>query len=169
MFLKGFPLLAEIFLCSLAYVLYMGFKVVFIGNQFAGDDAIGPWLYSELKAHEKLKNFELVELDAPDLLSCEASHLIIVDAVCGNTEFGDVRVLHESELEEQKTMVSPHDFGVAESVKLLRILNPKLKISLIGITVPSPGQSSRMSQELRKRLPRIKEQVLLAILASEKK
>lgn len=148
----------------------MGVKVFFIGNVLAGDDGIGPFLFTELKDHPKLADFELMEMGVIgfDLISYieESDHVIIVDAVHSKKDFGSVLILDENDLSKDLSVVSQHDFGVEQTATVLRTYMPNLKtISIVGILVGNAGAvTNKLSPDLIKDISRIKDEVVASIL-----
>lgn len=146
--------------------MHMGVKVVFIGNPFAADDGIGPFLFQELKNHEDLQSFELLELGVIgfDLISYieDNDTLIIVDAVHSDDDVGKVVLLGESDLTKDLHVVSQHDFGVEQTTAILRNYKPSMKeINFIGIKVSHIQPfSNTLSDELTNNIERIKQDVL---------
>jgi len=145
-------------------------KVIFVGNIFGGDDGIGPYLYNELKNHPDLQKYELLELGVIglDLLSFveEGDTLIIVDAVHSQKKHGKVILLEEKDLSKDIKLLSQHDFGVEQTVALLRASQPELKkMSIIGIQVGRLRSfSDTLSDEILKKLPQIKKDVVNFII-----
>ena len=147
----------------------MPVKVCFAGNSHGGDDAIGPFLYQELKTDQRLKGLQLWDAGVTglDLLSQvkRGDRLIIVDAVCARRDFGRAKVYKEREIESLKPPVSAHDLGMAQTIKLLRLTYPSLApIIVIGISIPMPSLQSGFSDSIRKRMPQLKKYVLRLIL-----
>lgn len=144
----------------------MAIKVVFIGNSLAGDDGIAPFLYKELKDHQKLKDFELLELGVIglDLISYveDGDKLIIVDALHSDGEIGKVTVFDEKDLSKDLKVVSQHDFGVEQTAAILRNYKPSLNaIKVIGVNVKDiKSFTDKLSQDIMEKIDEIKERVL---------
>ncbi|MBN1792447.1 hydrogenase maturation protease [Candidatus Woesearchaeota archaeon] len=150
----------------------MSVKVFFVGNPFGGDDGVGPALYSLLKDDSKLKDFELMEAGVIgfDMVSFieDEDQVIIVDALkcVDENEVGEVKVLAESELEPEVSVVSEHDFGVEKTAQIMRMYKPRMKsLSIIGVKVKHlQGFSEQLTPRLQSILPRIKEDIRKSIL-----
>ena len=148
----------------------MNTKIVFIGNILGGDDGIGPYLYNnELKDHDQLKGFELIEggVMGLDLLSCieKNDHLIIVDAVNSSDSVGEVFIINEKDLRNQTSLVSQHDFGAEKTCRIIRFFDPTVRIDIIGICVKRISAfDNRLSEEILNKIPDIKEKVIKSII-----
>jgi hydrogenase maturation protease len=145
-------------------------KVVFIGNPLGGDDGIGPFLYNELKNSPQLKKYQLLELGVIgfDLISYidDRDILIIVDAVYSQKDIGQVVILEEKDLSKDISLVSMHDFGVEQTVTILRRYKPTLKkINVIGVYVQRINAfTDELSDDLKKMIPKIKKDVVKYII-----
>jgi hydrogenase maturation protease len=148
----------------------MAIKVVFVGNALAGDDGIGPYLYEELRGHPSLDSCELIELGTTglDLISHvkDSDKLIIVDAVRAGKDIGGVVLLNEDEISDDISLVSLHDFGVEQTVKLLRVQYPHLpSVHFVAVKVEGVSiATDRLSPAILRKMPRIKKEVVSAIL-----
>ncbi|MBN1157097.1 hydrogenase maturation protease [Candidatus Woesearchaeota archaeon] len=149
-------------------------KVFFIGNPLGGDDGIGPYLFKELKKHPKLKGFDMLELGVIglDLISYveDDDRLIIVDAVHSEKDIGKVVVLKEEDLLKKPLVVSQHDFGIEETMEVLRMFKPGLKaVNIIGINVKRiRAFADKLSDEIMKKMPEIKEEVIERIIEASR-
>lgn len=144
-------------------------KVFFVGNIFASDDGIGPYLYSQLKDEPRLKHCELIEagIIGFDMISYinESDTVIVVDAIKSNKDAGSVILIGEDDeiLSAQgMKLVSAHDFGVEQTAKVLRNYMPELKkIWVIGISVKDLQPfSMKLSEELLSKSEIIKSEVI---------
>jgi len=149
----------------------MSIKVIFIGNSLDGDDGIGPLLYQEMKDDKRLENLKLMELGIIgfDLVTYVENddQLIIVDALKSkNDEIGTIKILKEKDIKNNKNLVSPHDFGISETVSVLRSYYKDLKtINIIGITIKDINPySEKLTTELEEKIPDLKEQVIKEII-----
>jgi len=147
-------------------------KVLFIGNRIAGDDGIGSRLYDELKDEPKLKDVKIIEAGVMglDIISYfeETDRLIFVDAIHleNNKNIGDVILFSEDRLPKEVKVLSQHDFGLEQTLSLLRVAMPRLeKTNIIGIVVGDVKVMVRgLSKELEKNLGKIKDDVLNKIM-----
>jgi len=90
----------------------------------------------------------------------------ISDFDMGEVDVGDVVLLEEKELTADFNLVSQHDFGVEETVAVLRAYTPGLKkIYVIGIKVSRLNAfTDKLSEELTKKIPEIRDEVIKHIL-----
>lgn len=148
-------------------------KVVFIGNPISGDDGIGLFLYHELKKEKTLDNYELIEagtigIDLVSLIK-NGEKVIIVDAICSSEEVGKVGLIDPKKLKPNTNLVSPHDFGVEETLALIKTIHPKTRINIIGISIKEPKAfCDGLSKGLMTKMPRIKEEIIGLILKETK-
>jgi len=143
----------------------MAVKIVFIGNIFGGDDGIGPHMFKELKDHQELARFEVLELGVIgfDLLSevKEDDHLIIIDALRANGDYGDIVQVDDEMLNADFSLVSQHDFGVEQTTAMLKAYNPTMKIDIFGIKVRNLNAfDPKISNEILDRTEDIKNGIL---------
>lgn len=149
-------------------------KIVFIGNPLGGDDGIGPYLFTKLENNPKFKHVELLELGVVgfDLISYvqDTDTLIIVDAVRSNKDIGKVVILEEKDLTPDLQVVSQHDFGVEQTVAILKSFEPRLKnIHIIGIFVKDISAfNDKLSTEILNKISDIKKEVISKILSLTK-
>jgi hydrogenase maturation protease len=147
----------------------MPVKVIFVGNPICGDDGIGPYLYEKLKNYPELKNYDIMELGVigVDLLSYvnDGDQLIIVDALEAKDNFGDVIVINEDKLLKKINIISQHDFGMEQTITLLREYKPKItQINLLGIKVKNVSDfTDKLSDELLDNITKIKKEVIINI------
>lgn len=159
----------------------MAIKVFFVGNLFGGDDGIGPLLYNMLKDEMKDETksrennaqyrLEMVNIGVSSVDMIEHIHncskVIIVDALKSENGEGDVVLIKEDMLinDKNKRLFSQHDLGVAQTVGLMKYVNPELEIIIAGIKVSKVGLVSEgMSKELKDKVPEIKEEIKKIIL-----
>jgi hydrogenase maturation protease len=145
----------------------MPIKVVFVGNPMVGDDGIGNLLYSQLNDDPRLSGMNLFEAGASDLISLVRAddRLVLVDAVRSPKDLGNVTVFTEEDLPTSSSPVSAHDFGIEQSLGLLRLLHPRLPpITVIGINVVAITPMCGLSPQLVQRIPAIREQVIECLL-----
>jgi hydrogenase maturation protease len=102
--------------------------VIGLGNVLLGDDGFGPFVVELLRTRYAFPpGVELLDLGTPGLGLISYLHghdaVVIVDAVAGDGNPGDVRVYEEAELERMPAVprVSPHDPAVAEALSIARL------------------------------------------------
>jgi hydrogenase maturation protease len=147
----------------------MSTKIVFIGNILGGDDGIGPHLYNELKDHDQLKGFKLIEgsVIGLDLLSYieKNDHLIIIDAINSSDAIGEVFNINKKDLRRQTSLVSQHEIGVGETCRIIRFFDPTVRIDIIGICVKRINAfNNELSEEILRKIPDIKQKVVKSII-----
>jgi len=134
-----------------------------------GDDGIAPFLYNELKNCPELKDFTLLDLGVPgvDLISYveDDDKLIIIDALYSDKGAGEVVLIDEKTLSGDMQFVSLHDFGIEQTISLLRGFKPKLReVSVLGIKVFNVKKpTNHLSDEIMEKFPQIKSEVLRKI------
>jgi len=140
-------------------------KVFFMGNPLLGDDAVGSLGYKGLEEDPRLRGMQKIYCDGFDLASSvEADdEVIIVDAVQAERDIGKVSLLREEQIIQQ-AVLSAHDLGVAQAVRLVRTLYPQLKpIKIIGINAMVSADGKK-SKKISANLDKIKEQIAKLIL-----
>ena len=112
--------------------------IIGIGNEWRGDDGVGPWIVSALR-DKNLPNVKTVPnvADGLDLLNVwrDANTAYVIDALRGCGAPGTIiRVNALTENLPTETGYSSHTFGLAEAIELGRTLNslPK-ELIVIGI------------------------------------
>lgn len=111
--------------------------VVGIGQDAAGDDAVGLLVARTLSARGVAA---LESTDATVLLALLAAgrKVVVVDAVVGNGDAGDVLHLRPDALAEASSSVSSHGIGVAEALALARVLHGAdalRAVEIVGVIV----------------------------------
>lgn len=144
-------------------------KIVFIGNPLSGDDGVGPFLYKELKKESAFNEYNLIEAGTIgiNLISLieDSEKVIIIDAVHSKHEVGKVVVIDSKSIKSNKNPVSPHDFGVEQTIALIKNLHPQIDITIIGISIKEPKAfCNELSKELKAKIPEIKKEIKRLIL-----
>lgn len=125
-----------------------GALVVGIGQEAAGDDAIG-LLVARAVASQGIVALE--STDATVLLAhlLEGRRVVLVDAVAGTGKPGDVLHLRSSDLADGHTPVSSHGIGVAEALALVGVLHgPDAlhAVDIVGVVIEAePRIGSKVS------------------------
>ena len=121
----------------------MKIRVIGVGSSIAGDDAVGIAVVRRLSKMDLPRNVDLVECDTPGICLFElvkgVDKVIIVDALVGGDNPGGVRKLRMCDLSERNRIVSAHDLGTVEALKLsLALQSDKTEeqIMIIGVEVP---------------------------------
>lgn len=135
--------------------------IVSVGDPFLSDDDIGNTVVGQLKkelkkewskhlvirAENRIENF-LVKLKeaSPELL-------LIIDAVAFEGEPGDVRIFGTGQISD--VFASTH----RPSMDIIRSFLPATEIRVIGIRPAKVEPGEKLSDELKKKLPRIKNEI----------
>ncbi len=114
--------------------------VVGIGQAMAGDDAVGLVVAREL-ARRGMTVRE--STDASVLLSLleEGRRVVLIDAVVGGGEPGDVLRLECGSLASGPMPLSSHGVGVAQAIELARVLYGDASVSgvsIVGVVIERP-------------------------------
>jgi len=137
-------------------------KAIFAGNRIGGDDAVAGHVYDALKG--KINGIEMLEVGVMgvDLISLvkEDDYLIVVDAVKAGS-VGKVLLLKEEQLAGNDSVMSQHDFGMEQTLKMLRAYMPKLpEIKIVGITIKEAKPLAKeLSKEMKEKLPYVVKEV----------
>ncbi|KPK30001.1 MAG: hypothetical protein AMK69_04830 [Nitrospira bacterium SG8_3] len=130
--------------------------VVAVGNQFKGDDGIGPFVARKLESKNLPKTLvKFHDGDGTSLMELwiDAHMVILLDAVSSGGQPG--RIFRFNALRQRIPgsffMYSTHNFGLAETVELARTLN-RLPPCLIiyGIEGKNFGEGLNLSPEVRR-------------------
>jgi hydrogenase maturation protease len=149
----------------------MKIAVIGIGQSLRGDDAVGleavrQWQESypdtANRSDIKVNVSELPGLALLEMLD-GAEAAVLVDAVKCYSVPGTIHTLHPEQLAAFTTDAkSAHGWGVAESLRLDRMLNPDrqtIPIQLIGIEAGQMEMGSGLSKTLEQALPRVCEAI----------
>ncbi len=128
--------------------------VIGIGNEWRGDDGVGPWIVKMLR-DQQLPNIKTIPnvADGLDLLDAwrDASTVYVIDALRGCGEPGTViRVNALTENLPTEAGYSSHTFGLAEAIELGRTLDslPK-KLIVIGIEGDNFAMGDRLTEKVQ--------------------
>lgn len=120
-------------------------RVIGLGQDFAGDDAIGLVVARELQRSaaqvETITAKDATEL--VDLLATPA-RVVVVDGVVGAGTPGRVFELDPAALDRGSAAVSSHALGVAQAVELARALHGASmtpEIRFVGVAITRPTRS----------------------------
>ena len=149
----------------------MKIAVIGIGQSLRGDDAIGlkavhQWMdrFPETASRSEIQvdTSELPGLTLLDMLE-GAQAAVLVDAIECVTIPGTIHSLNPEQLSSFTTDAkSAHGWGVAETLRLDKMLNPsrkKIPIQLIGIEVGQVGMGSGLSKSVEQALPLVCEAI----------
>jgi hydrogenase maturation protease len=139
--------------------------VVGLGNPLAGDDGVGWHVVEELERRELPTAIELVR-GGTDLLALQPlfegrHHAILVDAMLGTGNVGDVHVIDDAgELDDRQG--GAHQLSAVQALALMRAVVPAIRTVrvtwvVVEVSVVTPG--ALLSPEVRAALPAIADQV----------
>ena len=143
--------------------------VVGVGNPLRGDDGLGPTavkilqhmrLPAEVEVRESSNLFDLVLGGLKDY-----SRLLIVDAVRRGSKPGTLHVFTPKLEGGESGVLSLHEAGIHEILRLGKMLNclPG-EVIILGCEPLETGYSMRLSEPVRRSLPKLIYQLLLEII-----
>jgi hydrogenase maturation protease len=141
----------------------MGKLVVGIGNTLLRDEGIGCHVVRALEGIP-LPDVEIIDGGTcPDVLQLieDADKLVIVDAVRGGGMPGQMyRFCPEDITLEPKPLLSLHDIGLVDSLKLMQLWRSVGETVIIGVEPGELGWGLELSPELEAKVPQIVEAVV---------
>jgi len=134
--------------------------VIGVGNLLLKDEGIGIHAVESLQKVELPENVRIIDGGtAPDLVAyTEAGDkLVIIDAAKAGGEPGTIyRFLPRDLAEESGTLISAHELGVEQNLKLMSLMgNEPAEIVIIGIEPQEIGFGTELSAKLKRKLPEI--------------
>jgi hydrogenase maturation protease len=148
--------------------------VLGLGNELAGDDAIGLWVADRLRGHPRLPADVEVRLAGSDLLRAQNAirgreRVVLVDAILGETPsdgLGDERPgavirLDLDDLADHGASV--HQLPPTAALELLRATDPAVRevpVELVGIVIERADMRNGLSPAFAARLGEVTERVL---------
>ncbi len=141
----------------------MGKLVVGIGNALLRDEGIGCHVVHAMEGLS-LPDVEVLDggtcLDVLHLVK-DGDRLVIVDAVEGGGVPGQIyRFRPEDIALEYKPLLSLHDTGLIDSLKLMQLWHNINETVIIGVEPRDIGWGLELSPELQEKIPRIIDVVL---------
>jgi hydrogenase maturation protease len=141
----------------------MGKFVVGIGNVLLRDEGIGCHVIHALE-RVLLPDVEIIDGGTcPDVLQLleDADKLVIVDAVKGGGTPGQIYRFHLEDITlEQKPLLSLHDMGLVDSLKLMQLGHNIGEAVIIGVEPREIDWGLELSPELREKMPQIVDAIL---------
>ena len=137
-------------------------KVIAVGNDLYGDDAVGKAVLNALEHIPEMREVELVDgaTDALGLIDhfSGADHVIIVDAAQMGEKPGTVKVFSREEVKLKIKMdnLSVHGISLAETFDIAQVVDslPE-KITIIGIEPKNIGISQNLSDVVTQSIPEV--------------
>ena len=151
----------------------MNIKIIGCGNPLAGDDGVGVHVINQLKTMALPAHVELLEggtdpINLLEMLRC-AEKVVLVDAVKGGGEPGEVFLLGTDQLELDTAAgeLSLHQFNLAHVLRLGQALFPRempRKMVVVGVEAENTDPyNTRLSPAVGKALPQIIQRILKEI------
>ena len=121
--------------------------VVGLGNPYRGDDAAGLVAVRQVRTGRRIERTDCVDL--LDLIGDE-DEVVIIDAMRSGRPVGSVVCFEASEEAlPNRSFVSSHAFGLAETLELARALNRlPASLTVFGIEVSEPSIGESVSGEV---------------------
>jgi hydrogenase maturation protease len=135
--------------------------IIGIGQDWAGDDAVGLAVIRELR--QRNCRADLAEVGDPgqliELLTSGADPVVIVDALAGDGAPGQVLLIDLGRAHPRHPkLLSTHGWGVLEAIELARVARPQSiarRIFVLGVIVgPVSLYSSHLSPAVLAAVPR---------------
>lgn len=134
--------------------------IVGVGNPLRNDDGIGPKIIALLRKYENLA-CDLLDggTDALALLDIIPNYkkVLLIDAVNMREKPGVLRVFlpDEAKIKIKHDALSTHGFGIAEMLELMKQLEIKTKVLIIGIEPADINFGEKLSDEISAKIPDI--------------
>ena len=141
------------------------FAVVGVGNLLLKDEGIGVHIAHALQQIDIPDNVKIIDggtsLDLPDYLK-DTDKLIIIDAVKTGGQPGTIYRFHPYDMDiESEGIISLHELGLAQSLKMMRLIgNEPKETVIIGIEPKEIDWGTELSAELQQKIPEIINAVL---------
>jgi hydrogenase maturation protease len=137
--------------------------VVGIGNILLKDEGIGCHVVHALEGIP-LSDVEIIDggtcLDVLQLLE-GADKLVIVDAVKGGGMPGQIYRFHPEDITlEQAPLLSVHDMGLVDTLKLVQLWHNVGEAVIIGVEPGEIDWGLELSPELQQKIPRVIDAIL---------
>ena len=137
--------------------------VVGIGNILLKDEGIGCHVVHALEG-VPLSDVEIIDggtcLDVLQLLE-GADKLVIVDAVKGGGMPGQIYRFHPEDITlEQGPLLSVHDMGLVDTLKLVQLWHNVGEAVIIGVEPGEIDWGLELSPELEEKIPRVIDAIL---------
>ena len=137
--------------------------VVGIGNVLLMDEGIGCHVARALES-VPVPDAEVIDGGTcPDVLQlvADADKVVIVDAVRGGGLPGQIYRFRPEDIEmEEKRVLSLHDIGLIDSLKLTQLRHSVGETVIIGVEPRELGWGLELSPELQEKMPQIIDVVL---------
>ena len=131
-----------------------------VGNLLLKDEGIGVHIVHALQQINIPQGTKIIDggtsPDLPYYLK-NTDKLVIIDAVKGGGKPGAVYRFHPHDVDaESEGMVSAHEIGLEQSLKMMRLTRSEPKeVVIIGIEPREIGWGTELSAELQQKIPKI--------------
>jgi len=133
--------------------------VIGVGNPLRGDDGIGPEIIRRLKARANDENVAFMDGGTDGLALIDPireydGRVILVDAVDMKLPPGEMRIfgLEDVHIPIKSDSLSTHGFGIAEMILLMKNLEWKTNLTIIGIQPLKTGFNDKLSEPIMEKL-----------------
>ena len=141
--------------------------IVGIGNQYLGDEGLGPHVVERLQDAALPEHVSLVQCST-DLFALENAYcgerlVLIIDAIQTGAEPGTVHCIGETDFDSfQIHSSSAHRISAVEAALLLKQVNPdfaEAEFVFVGIEPSNLTQGTQLSARVEKALPELLEKI----------
>lgn len=147
---------------------YAAIRVLGVGNVLTSDDGIGPTVIKHLEAKYRFpEGVDIIEVGTPGLdftpYLAHASMVIVLDAVRGTSDPGDIRMWRDEELLSAPPVArtSPHEPGLREALMATELTESSPdNIVLIGVVPETLETGTRLSQPVEEAVSGVEALVL---------
>lgn len=142
-------------------------RVIGIGNEFRGDDGVGPLLVRQLRQRKDFEKIEFLECSGDTTVLFEKwnprDEVILVDVICSGGQAGSIYkfdALSAPLPSDLFPSVSTHVLDVSRSIELARSLGrlPK-KLLVFGIEGKSFQTDSKLNLKVKKAMEKVTEEI----------
>lgn len=120
-------------------------RIIGIGQPMAGDDGVGVAIARRVREICERTDVEIIELSEPSalvpLLIDGANPVVLIDALVGGGEPGDVLHFAPKAGWRSARLLSSHGVGVRDAIELAKILEPAAashNIDIVAVTIVRP-------------------------------
>jgi hydrogenase 3 maturation protease len=125
--------------------------IIGIGNEFRGDDGIGPYITGKINSGENLKTFSIngrFEDYIDAIVKINPELIVVIDAANFEGEPGEFRRFSIDNLKEND-IISTHTMPVLFYLELLKDRLPAAEITIIGIKPQDISMGNKISGKVR--------------------
>lgn len=125
--------------------------IVCLGNEFRGDDGIGPYVAKNIKNNKfiVIDAGQILESYIQDIIDYKPKKLIIIDAAFFDGYIGEIRVVDERKISNYK-MISTHSFPLTILLDIIRTDLKDIDIKIIGIQISNTDYKEGLTEEVKR-------------------